>query len=102
MTLRSDANGSSTLTGILDGWWREAQATGRKPSTLESYSSTMAALVAFLGHDDARAVTPDDVVRFKDHRLAKINPRTGKCISAKTVKDFGPRRAQDAVRLGRL
>ena len=41
----------------------------------------------FLGHDDAKRVTPEDVVRFKDHRLASINPRTGKPISAKTVKD---------------
>ena len=28
-----------------------------------------------------------DVLRFKDHRLATINQRTGKNISAKTVKD---------------
>jgi hypothetical protein len=76
-----------TLTGILEGWWREAKATGRKPSTYESYSNTTAGLVAFLGHDDAKRVTPEDVVRFKDHRLAYINPRTGKPISAKTVKD---------------
>jgi integrase len=76
-----------TLTGILDGWWTEAQATGRKPSTHESYRNTMAGLVAFLGHDDARRVSPDDIVSFKDHRLATINPRTGKPISAKTVKD---------------
>jgi integrase len=75
------------LTGILDGWWREAQAAGRKPSTYESYSATTAALIAFLGRDDARRITPDDVVRFKDHRLSTINPRTGKPISAKTVKD---------------
>ena len=32
-------------------------------------------------------MTPEDNVRFKDHRLATINPRTGKHISAKTVKD---------------
>ena len=98
----TDHGGSVTLTGVLDGWWREAQATGRKPSTHESYSTTMAALAAFLGHDDARIVTPDDVVRFKDHRVATINPRTGKRISAKTVKELRPRRAQDVVRLGRL
>ena len=65
----------------------EAKATGRKPSTHESYRNTVAGLVAFLGHDDAKRVTPEDVVRFKDHRLASINPRTGKPISAKTVKD---------------
>jgi integrase len=78
---------SVTLTGILDGWWTEAKATGRKPSTHESYRNTVAGLVAFLGHDDAKRVPPEDVVRFKDHRLSSINPRTGKPISAKTVKD---------------
>jgi hypothetical protein len=76
-----------TLTGMLDGWWTEAKATGRKPSTHQSYRNTVAGLVAFLGHDDAKLVTPEDIVRFKDHRLASINPRTGKPISAKTVKD---------------
>ena len=77
----------ATVTGILAGWWKEAQATGRKPSTYESYANTVASLIAFLRHDDARRVTPDDIVRFKDHRLSTINPRTGKPISAKTVKD---------------
>jgi integrase len=80
-------NGGATLTGILEGWWREAKAAGRKPSTHESYRNTVAGLVEFLGHDDAHRVTAEDVVRFKDHRLASINPRTGKPISAKTVKD---------------
>ncbi len=69
-----------TLTRILEGWWREAQATGRKPSTYESYANTVTSLVTFLGHDDARGVTSDDIVRFKDYRLASINPRTGKPI----------------------
>ncbi|WP_244479693.1 hypothetical protein [Methylobacterium sp. Leaf111] len=47
----------------------------------------MANLVAFLKHDDAGRVTSEDIVRFKNHRLATINPRTGKAISPKTVKD---------------
>ncbi len=55
---KEDAQGAATLTGILAVWWREAQATGRKPNTYESYSNTTAALVAFLSHDDARRVTP--------------------------------------------
>jgi integrase len=76
-----------TLTGLLEGWWTEAKATGRKPSTHESYRNTVAGLVTFLGHDRAPEVTPEDIVRFKDHRLSSINPRTGKPISGKTVKD---------------
>lgn len=48
---------------------------------------TMTQLRAFLGHDDARRVTPDDVVAFKDHRLASVNPRTAKRLTPKTVND---------------
>ncbi|MCZ8036257.1 MAG: tyrosine-type recombinase/integrase [Novosphingobium sp.] len=79
--------GKTSLTGILADWWKEAQATGRKLSTYESYSHTVDGVVAFLGHDDATRVTPEDVVGFKDHRLASVSPRTGKPISPKTVKD---------------
>jgi site-specific recombinase XerD len=71
---------SPTLTAILEGWWTEAKAAGRKPSTRESYRNTIANLTGFLGHDSAEKVTADDVVRFKEHRLAQG-------ISAKTVKD---------------
>jgi integrase len=77
----------ASLKGMLEEWWREAQATGRKPSTYDSYRNTMAAFAAFLKHDDASRVTPEDVLRFKDHRLATINPRNGKPISARTVND---------------
>jgi integrase len=76
-----------TLTGLMEGWWREAKAVGRSASTHQSYSTTVAKLVTFLGHDDARRVTPEDVVRFKDHRLSEVSPKTGKPASPKTVKD---------------
>ena len=76
-----------SLKGLVEAWWVEAKATGRKPSTYESYSNTMSAFVGYLGHDDASRVTRHDVVGFKDHRLASTNPRTGLPLSAKTVKD---------------
>jgi len=76
-----------SLKGLVETWWVEAKATGRKPSTHESYRNTITALVSYLGHDDASRVTRDDVVGFKDHRLASTNPRNGQPISAKTVKD---------------
>jgi site-specific recombinase XerC len=47
----------------------------------------MAKFVAFLRHDDASRVTPQDVIAFKDHRLKTIDPRSHKPISPKTVKD---------------
>jgi integrase len=76
-----------SLKGLVESWWQEAKATGRKPSTYESYRNTVANFAAFLGHDDATKVTPEDVLRFKDYRLASVHPRTGKPVSAKTVKD---------------
>jgi integrase len=69
-----------TLKDMLAGWWTEAKATGRKPSTYESYRHTVEGLETFVGHDKAPDVTPEDVVRFKDHRL-------GQGVSPKTVKD---------------
>lgn len=76
-----------TLSGLLDGWWREAKAAGRTASTRESYARTISYLRDYLGHEDATKVTPKDVIGFKDHRLQSINARTGKPVSPKTVKD---------------
>jgi integrase len=81
------AAGQAGMREIVDRWWTEAKATGRKPSTYESYRATVEALGSFLGHDDARRVRREDVLGFKNHRLATINLRTGKPISPKTVKD---------------
>jgi integrase len=83
----SRTKASASLKGLVEDWWREAEAGGRKPSTHQSYASTMAKFVAFLRHDDASRVTPQDVVSFKDHRLKTIDPRSHKPISPKTVKD---------------
>lgn len=70
----------NSLTALVEDWWKEAKAAGRKQSTYESYRNTMAKLVAFLKHDRVDGVTPEDIVRFKDYRLASG-------ASAKTVKD---------------
>ncbi|ESY10834.1 hypothetical protein X750_31815 [Mesorhizobium sp. LNJC394B00] len=81
---RSDA---ATLTGLVNGWWKESKAAGRKPSTYESYRDAFAYLARFLKHNDALKVTVEDIIAFKDHRLSTPSPKTGKIISAKTFKD---------------
>jgi integrase len=79
---------SFSISGLRDAWGKEASAAGKaSPSTLEAYSHAIKKLIAFLGHDDAGRVTPENIVAFKDARLAEINPRTRKPISAKTVND---------------
>ena len=69
-----------TFTELLRGWWTEAKAGGRSQRTLEAYRGAISKFAAFLGHDDATRVTDEDVVRFKDHRLAQG-------ISLKTIRD---------------
>ncbi|WP_319944202.1 DUF6538 domain-containing protein [Mesorhizobium sp. AR10] len=78
---------AATLTGLVNGWWKESKAAGRKPSTYESYRDAFAYLVRFLKHNDASKVTTKDVIAFKDHRLSTPSPKTGRVISAKTFKD---------------
>ncbi|RVD55419.1 hypothetical protein EN828_25325 [Mesorhizobium sp. M2D.F.Ca.ET.185.01.1.1] len=83
-TTKSD---SATLMELVEGWWKENKAAGRKPSTYESYRNAFAYFVDFLGHNDAAKVTAKDVIAFKNHRLSTPSPKTGKMVSAKTVKD---------------
>jgi len=70
----------ASLTGLQEDWWKEAKAAGRTISTYESYRNTVRQFVTFLRHDDASRVTADDVIRFKDHRIAQR-------LSLKTVRD---------------
>lgn len=67
----------TSLTGLVEDWWKEARSAGRAFSTYESYKGTMDRFVAFLKHDEAADVKPSDVVGFKDHRLAEgVSPKT--------------------------
>jgi integrase len=68
------------ITEMVERWWKEAQSAGRARSTHESYRSAAGRLADFLQHDDAARVTPEDIVAFKDHRLAQG-------VSVKTVGD---------------
>lgn len=66
-----------SITGLVEGWWTEAKTAGRTISTYESYKSAAARLSEFLENDDAAAVTPTNLVAFKDHRLAQgVSPKT--------------------------
>ncbi|WP_316164537.1 MULTISPECIES: phage integrase N-terminal SAM-like domain-containing protein [unclassified Bradyrhizobium] len=71
-----EKGGSVTLQSLLQGWWTEAAAVGRKQSTYEAYSGTVETLATFLKHDDARRISEHDILRFKTHRLAEVSPKT--------------------------
>lgn len=84
---KAAAAAAVSLTGILESWWREAEAAGRSESTHDSYSKAVERFVEFPGHDDASRVSPKDVVAFKDRLLETVHPKTGKKLTPKTVKD---------------
>jgi len=66
-----------TVTALLEGWWSEAKASGIAQSTYVNYRGVVRKLVDFLGHDAALRVSRQEVLRFKDHRLASgVSPRT--------------------------
>lgn len=68
-----------TITGLVQGWWSEAKPGGLAISTYDAYERSARQFVAFLGHDDASAVSQEDVIRYKEHRLAAgVKPKTVK------------------------
>lgn len=70
-----------SMMGLFDGYTKE-----RKPvaATIKAWRRQLSAFVAFVGHDNAAKVTPEDVVTWKDHLLHKAG-KDGSGLSAKTV-----------------
>lgn len=82
-----------SITKLLNLWWDEAKAGGRKPATFKAYAGVVRAIVRFLKHDDANKVTHDDVLRFKDHRresgLSLKSIRDVDLVALKTIFGWG-------------
>ncbi|WP_235525118.1 MULTISPECIES: DUF6538 domain-containing protein [unclassified Sphingomonas] len=70
-----------SMMGLFDGYAKE-----RKPAaaTIKAWRRQLSAFKAFVGHDDAAKVTPENVVAWKDHLLHKAG-KDGSGLSAKTV-----------------
>ncbi|MGU3666164.1 DUF6538 domain-containing protein [Methylobacterium sp. A49B] len=62
---------------LLKGWTAEKQPRAK---TIYEWSREVGKFAAFLGHDDAARVTPEDVVRWKEALIAEGR-------SAKTIND---------------
>lgn len=82
---QSKPSPSVSLQGLFDDWWREAERAGKSPSTKESFGKAVSTLGEFLDHDDATRITPADILRFKDHLISAVHPRTRKRLSVKTI-----------------
>jgi integrase len=72
-----------TITGMFSGY---SEQDGSKPDTVRQWRSIINHLVAFLGHDDAKAVGLADLVRWREH-LRNEAVKDGKPRSAKTIND---------------
>lgn len=71
------------LTALFDGYVKERQPA---PATVKSFKGKVAHLIQFLGHEDAAHVSPEDIVRWKDHLLNE-QLTNGQNRSATTVGD---------------
>lgn len=69
------------LMDLFDGYVRERQPAA---ASVKSFRAKIGNLIKFLGHDDASRVTPDDIVRWKDHLLNEELPN-GEKRAARTV-----------------
>jgi len=83
---RRTANQSSqpvSLQGMFDGYVAERKPA---PATVKAFGRQFRSFTKFLGHDDARRLSKQDVVRWKEALLAGEGP-SGRPLSAKTVSE---------------
>lgn len=74
-----------TLGKALDRYLREVTPT-KRASTQEAEHKKANALRAVLGDYSLAAITPDIVAGYRDKRLATVSERTGRLLSANTVR----------------
>lgn len=71
------------ITGLLD---RYKVAHKISPATDKTWRRVFPKLKDFLGHDDAHAVTTEDLIRWRDHLLTEVDAK-GAQRSLRTVRD---------------
>ncbi len=72
------------LMPLFDVYVRES---GMEPASEKSARQCLSHLTAFLKHDDASKVTPDDIVRWKEHLLIEDRIGGGGPREARTIRD---------------
>jgi hypothetical protein len=49
-----------------------------RDSTFDDYTSRLKLFKSWLGHEQAEAITTDDILRYKNHRLSLVSVKTVK------------------------
>ncbi|MDR7037774.1 integrase [Methylobacterium sp. BE186] len=75
---------------LVKGWAAEKHPA---PKTLYEWKRVIGQFAAFLGHEDAARLTPDDVIRWKEALIAEgLSPKTisdGKLVAVRTILQWG-------------
>jgi integrase len=76
------------FTDLLQVWidWRKGREVP-EASTVRQFKSRLMEFAAFVKHDDARRVTPEDIIRYRDSLKLAKNRRGGGALSPKTIKE---------------
>lgn len=80
------ADDKHSLTKLAEDWHKAALDRGVKKRDAMRIKDRFGKLIEFLKHDDARRVTKDDIVRWRDYRLS-INTSV-KTINASDIASF--------------
>jgi integrase len=75
------SNPSATIIALFEGY---AKQPGIRPETIKQFGAIIRHLIKFLGHDDAAAVTPQDLVRWRNF-LEREPLLAGRFRSPKTI-----------------
>jgi integrase len=72
------------LMALFDAYVQEAR---QEPATVKAFRGCLTHLVEFLGHGDATKISPDDIIRWKEHLLTEKPDGGGEPRGARTVRD---------------
>jgi site-specific recombinase XerD len=77
------------LTELVRDWELSLKAENRQPKTIRIYTDTLRRFIGVVGDKAIGEVSRSDLRRYLTHRQEKLNPKTGKALSAHTVnQDF--------------
>lgn len=85
--------GAVSLEGLVESWWSEAQLAGKVSTTYRTYLACFVRLKEFVGHDDPRRITHEDIQKYKAHRLSTpMGKHQLKMLAPQSFKtvDLGP------------
>lgn len=76
----------ATLWSLFDAYFLEIRALGKGKEAQRRWKPVFADLEKFLDHNDARQITRQDVIRWKDDLLTRLKPKTVRDVYLAAVR----------------